>query len=121
MGANTINGPHHKSPNNLNEPREVHHAHPSPRRAAPAAAQPAVGGDGVDRAPAPGTQLPDSGNAQANEATAKAHENSLEMHQYTMAMMQIQHEQAIQKIVIETASSISKNAADIAEFCANKI
>ena len=38
-----------------------------------------------------------------------------------MSMMRIQHQQAIQKIVIESAAAVSKNAADISEFVANKI
>jgi hypothetical protein len=61
------------------------------------------------------------GERRAAEAESLAEKQAAEQHLYTMSMMRIQHQQAIQKIVIEAASSVSKNAADISEFVTNKI
>jgi hypothetical protein len=119
MPVNGPSRPQHKTPGNLNEPREVPHHRPQPtaHRAPPAAAQPAGGQDGMDPPPSTAT----NGKERADEATALANQQAQEQHEYTMAMMRIQHQQSIQKIVIEAAASISKNASDISEFVTNKI
>ena len=79
---------------------------------------PPVGpGDGMD--PSPTENSP--AERRAREAETLAEKQAAEQHLYTMSMMRIQHQQAIQKIVIESAAAVSKNAADISEFVANKI